>query len=213
MPTQHMQRRASRRALTAGALLGTCLLWLTGCTASGETPQSQESTTPATSAPVTTTPSGTTAPDGTTVPGTKLSVGERALVRYEPNPKHRALLALTVTKVVRGKVADLEQFNLDDETERSSVYYTTVRVRKVGGGDVSGERLAVYGAVSKRMVVPPVTFGSTFQRCDYQPLPRRFRTDDKTTLCMVMLAPKGGKVSEVQWRPAGGEEPISWRVR
>jgi len=161
---------------------------------------------------MTTAPSGTTAPDGTTLPGTKLAVGEWALVRYEPNPKHRALLALTVTLVVRGKVGDLEQFNLDDETKRSSVYYTTLTVRKVGGGDVSGERVTLYGAVSKRLVVPPLTFGSTFQRCDYQPLPKRFRTDDKTTLCMVMLAPKGGKISEIQWRPAGGEEPISWRV-
>ncbi|MBA2446301.1 MAG: hypothetical protein H0V49_13370 [Nocardioidaceae bacterium] len=213
MPRQHTHQWARHRATATAALAGTCLLWLTGCTMSTTKPQVQDSSTPAASVPVTTAPVATTAPDGTTLPGTELAVGERAVVRYEPDRKHRAVLAISVAKVVRGKVQDLEQFNLGEDTKRSSVYYTTLKVRKLGGGDVSGEWVTVYGAVSKTMVVPPVTFASTFARCDYQPLPSRFRTGEKATLCMVMLAPKRGKISHIQWRPADGSAPISWSAR
>lgn len=214
MPTQHPHQWARNRALTTAALVGTCLLSVAGCTTSTTKPETQDSSTPTASVSVTTAPPvATTAPDGTTLPGTGLAVGERAVVRYEPDRKHRAVLAISVAKVVRGKVQDLKQFNLGEDTLRSSVYYTTLKVRKVHGGDVSGEWVALYGAVSKSMVVPPATFASTFSRCDYQPLPSRFRTGEKATLCMVMLAPKRGRISEIQWRPADGSAPISWRTR
>ncbi len=194
-------------ALPTAVLLGTCSLWVSGCSGSEAKPQLPQSAAPTVEV------LETIAPDGSTVPGTKLAVGQRAVVQFEADRKHRSLLGVTVTEVARGKVKHLEQFDVDDETKRSSVYYTTLRVRNLGEGDVSGQRVTLYGAVSKTLVVPPLSFGSTFQRCDYQPLPARFDKNDKATLCMVMLAPQRGRISEIQWRPADGEEPISWRVR
>lgn len=127
--------------------------------------------------------------------------------------RRQALLDVVVTQVVRGQIKDLDQFNLDARTMKSSVYYVRARVRHQRGGDVSGERLPLYAAVSKTLVVPPVTFGSAFKRCDDQPLPAPFNQARQVSLCQVFLAPNKGRVTEIQWRVADDSLPISWRAR
>ncbi len=204
---QQLQRSAQQRALTAALLVGPGLLWLTGCNGADRNSAPAESSTPTKSAPQTSVSAGPARPD------TSLAIGDRAVVRFPTDRTHRSRLAVTVTKVARGRLKDLDQFDLDRKSNNSSVYYATVKVRKLSGSDVSGEPVTLYGAISETVVVPPVTFGSTFKRCDYQPLPPQFANGDKTTLCMVMFAPRRGKISEIQWRPADSSDPTSWRVR
>jgi hypothetical protein len=82
----------------------------------------------------------------------------------------------------------------------------------VGHGDVGGEWLKLYGKVGDSLVVQPVVFGSTFGKCDYRPLPKPFGHGKRTTFCMAMLAPKPDEISDVEWRFAGDEAPISWTI-
>ena len=82
----------------------------------------------------------------------------------------------------------------------------------LGPDNLSGKKITLYGKVSDDLVVPPVVFGSSFPTCDYTPLPPKFKKNKTAKGCMVMLAPKHGKISEIQWRPADNSEPISWKV-
>lgn len=172
-----------------------------GCTGS-DSPDESASTSPSTSA--------TTLEDGTTAPGTELKLGRTATVRYTANPEHDSLIELKVQSVKRGKIKDLDDFGLTGVAKKSNVYYIKASVKNVGGGDLSGQPLTLYGQVSDDLVVPPVEFGSTFKRCDYDPLPKKSK---EAKVCLVILAPKNGKISEVQWRPADNSDPISWLTR
>lgn len=198
--------------MTAAAV---CALTLTGCSGMGDD-EAAPTTSAATSAdsPDASTPAATAEIDGrATPPGTKLKLGKSAVVRFTANPKHDSLIKLTVTTVKQGQIKDLDQFRLDDQTKRSSVYYVSASVKNVGKGDLGGQPIPLYGQVSNDLVVPPVVLGSTFKRCDYQPLPKKFERGKRADVCIVLLAPRHGKVSSVQWRPADNSDPIIWKVR
>ncbi len=190
--------------MAAGPLLvGVCIASLVAC-GGNDTKTIDAPTTSATP---------TTAAGGTTLPGTRVRVGKPVKLDLTADASHTSKIALTVTSVSRGKIKDLRQFSLGDAARASTVYYVAAVVKNVGRGDLSGRRLTLYGKVSHDLVVPPVLFSTTFQRCDDRPLPGKFRRGAKTHLCMVMLAPKHGRISAVEWRGTRGAEPISWVVR
>lgn len=179
-------------------------------TASGCTDSSSDSSD---ETPTSASRSATTLDDGTTAPGTELELGKKATVRYTANPKHKSLIELKVKSVKRGKITDLEDFSLSGAAKKSNVYYVKASVKNVGNGDLSGQPLTLYGQVSEDLVIPPVEFGSTFKRCDYDPLPKKFKKSKQAKVCLVFLSPKGSKISEVQWRPADDTDPVSWSTR
>jgi hypothetical protein len=184
-------------ASAAGALLVGAL---TGC--SGDSGKSDDSTS--------STNTATTLENGNTRPGTELSLRDAAVVRYKANAKHTSVIKLVVSKIKKGSIKDLREFNLSEAARKSNVYYISTTVKNVGGGDLSGQPLTLYGKVSESLVVPPVVLRSSYKKCNYQPLPPNFKKNKKVNVCLVMLAPKKGKISEVQWRPADNSEPISW---
>ncbi len=157
--------------------------------------------------------SATTLDNGTTAPGTEMKLGKTATVRYNANAKHGSLIELRVKSVKRGKIKDLKDFDVSGPAKTSNVYYVRASVKNVGKGDLSGQMLTLYGQVSEDLVVPPVEFGSTFKRCDYDPLPKEFKKSKQAKVCLVFLSPKAGKISEVQWRPADDSGPVSWLTR
>jgi hypothetical protein len=161
----------------------------------------------------TATTEATTNSDGTTVAGTELKVGDTAVVPFEADKEKTSQIKLEVSDVEKGKIADLDRFELNTKAKKSTVYYVHTKVRNLGPESLSGKQVTLYGKVSDDMVVPPVVFGSTFPQCDYEPLPKKFKKDKVAKGCQVMLAPKHGKISEVQWRPADNSEPISWSVK
>ncbi|HET7174222.1 MAG TPA: hypothetical protein VFI30_08125 [Nocardioidaceae bacterium] len=187
------------------AVVVPALALLAGCSGGGGS--GAAATTPPT--PVPSSPT-VTYEKGTTPPGTQLAVGRRAVVRFHPKGAPSSLLALTVTKIAKGRMPELRAFTLDQATRRSNVYYVTVRVQNKGHRNLVGLKPKLYGQVSKHLVVPPVVFGSTFRRCPDTGLPKRFTFGKSAALCLVMLAPHHGRVSAVQWRFADGSQPISW---
>jgi hypothetical protein len=157
----------------------------------------------------------TTTADGMTVPGTVLELGQPATVEYtpisaDPGAEPISQIEVAVTRVKAGSIRELAQFTLPDRAKSAGVYYVDASVENVGDGNLSGDRLVLYGKVSDTLVVPPVTFGSTFGKCNYQPFPKKFTNGAKAQVCMVMLAPDKGMISEIQWRAPDDAEPISW---
>ncbi len=189
------------RSVTVAALAALALSGCTGSESSDDAPKPTATTV------------ATTLDDGTTAPGAALKVGDVAKVRYTGKAKKSSLLALKVTSIHQGKISALDDFNLNAKAQKSNVYYVTVAVKNIGGGDLSGQPLTLYGKVSPALVVPPVEFGSTFKPCDYQPLPEGFKKSKRATVCIVMLAPKKGTIKAVEFRPADNADPISWRRR
>lgn len=155
----------------------------------------------------------TTDTDGSTLPGTSLALGESAVVRFKAGRQRTSLIELTVTSVKPGSRRQLVQFELPAAARHSDVFYVRVTVVNTDRSDLAGEVVTLYGMVSDSRVVPPVTFGSPFDRCEHRALPRNFTKDARTQLCMVMLAPKHGRISAIQWRGNGHVEPILWAVR
>jgi hypothetical protein len=162
--------------------------------------------------PTTPTTAATTNSNGTTVAGTQMKLGKDAVVPFKADKSHKSLIRLTVTNVKKGKVKDLKQFELTDKARTSTVYYVSTHVKNLGPDSLSHGTITLYGKVTDELVVPPVVFGSTFSKCDYQPLPKKFKKGKTTKGCMVMLAPKHGKISEIQWRAPDDSEPISWTL-
>jgi hypothetical protein len=156
------------------------------------------------------TTSATTGADGTTLPGTRLGLGDPAVVRFAPDREHESTIRLVVRDVEKGKVHDLREFTLNDSAHSSSVAYVDLAIENVGGGDVGGEFVRVYGKASKSLVVQPVMFGSRFDKCDYRPLPDKFTKGDTARTCVVLLAPDHGTISDIEWRFPGDDPPISW---
>jgi hypothetical protein len=177
-----------------------------GCTGGDKATPKAATTPPPTAA-------STASPDGTTAPGTILKPGQRAVVRWRAGKAHDSVIALTVTGVRRGRVADLSSYKLGRAARASTLYYVSSVVRNTGSGNLSGRRLPLYGKVSRDLVVPPVRFKLPFHRCDYEPLPAHFAKGARARVCMVMLAPRHGSISAVEWRSPRLPQPVSWRVR
>ncbi len=187
-----------------------------GCSGSSTAASSPSHSTTSSSSPSRrTSPSTPATPvePGTMRPGTKLKLGQPAVVRYTANAAHDSLMKLTVDKLRQGKLKDLHAFQLSDSAKKSNVYYAWARVKNTGDGDLGGQPLQLYGKVSHDLVVPPVIMGATFKKCPYHPLPKKFTSGDSASVCVLLLAPHHGNVKAVQWRPADGSAPITWTAR
>jgi hypothetical protein len=166
-----------------------------GCSGGATTPKAS---------PTTPTTSSTPSP---------VRLGQRAVVEWRGKPGHQSRAAITVTSVKRGSITDLKQFKLTGPARSSSVYYVSAAIRNLGPGNLSGRLLTLYGKVSSALVVQPVRFTTSFARCDYRPLPAHFTKGKRARVCMVMLAPRHGRISSIEWRGSGRRPPVTWRVR
>jgi hypothetical protein len=190
----------TRRALAGGMAAAVCAAPLAGCSGGDDSPAPEPTSTAA---------------GGLTAPGTTLAVDDSATVDFVAGKKQESTARVTVTGVQEGDVKDLGGFDLDKAARTSGVFYVRATVRNSGHGDLGGAFLTLYGRVSETLVVRPVIFGSTFGKCSYQPLPKPFGAGKKADVCMVMLAPKHGSLSAIEWRFAGKQSddaPISWEL-
>jgi hypothetical protein len=189
-------RGASRGRVVGALALAMCGLALAGCGGGDDSSPSPESSSDT--------------PGGLTAPGTNLGVGDTATVAFKAG-KRESKIKLKVVGVQTGKVKDLREFDLNNAARQSGVYYVRAAVQNVGHGDLGGEFVRLYAKVSDTLIVQPVLFGSSFGKCNYQPLPEPFKAGKRADVCMVMLAPRHGSVSAVEWR-SGGDAPISWEL-
>lgn len=142
--------------------------------------------------------------------GADLDFGDTATVIHEPNQKRGSVLTLKVEKATRGSTEDFAGFILDDKTRAATPYYVQVEVENVGEGDVGGGPVPVWGVDATNTLLPSATFTTTFRKCASEPLPAKFGPGDTFGTCLVFLAPDGGTLEAVSFRPNQEFDPIQW---
>ena len=164
------------------------------------------------------TPSGTptpsvAVPDGVTItdPGSNLAFGDSASVAYQPNKDRSSVLKLTVTKVVRARIADFSQYVLDERTKASTPYFVHVSVENVGTGDVGGTDIPLWAVSQTNTLIHSSGFTNTFKACPSPALPKAFAAGATIDTCLVYLIPDGGTLDAVSFRPLQSVAGIEWK--
>lgn len=187
-------------ATAAGLLLASC--------SSADDVPAEESSRVESPSPSTT----VSIPPGTalTEPGSDLSFGEPAAVLFEPDQNTGTVLQLEVEAVTEGTVKDLSGFVLDDKTRASTPYYVDVTVENVGETDVGGLAVPLWGVDGANTLLPAATFTTSFRKCPSEQLPDEFPAGETLETCLVYLAPDGGTLEAVSFRPTQEFDPIRW---
>lgn len=177
----------------------------------GDDPET--ASTPAPSEPGLELPTGDVeVPEGTalTEAGTTLDFGEAATVAYQAGRGRGSVVDLTVLGVRTGRVQDLAAFQLDAATRASTPYYVRVRVANVGTGDLARAGVPLFAVDGDDTLIQASSFTTSFEPCPSTPLPARFGPGARTTTCLVYLAPDGGELTAMSYRPQQRYEAITW---
>ena len=145
-----------------------------------------------------------------TEPATDLSFGEPASVIFEPTQQRGTVLELTVEKAAEGSTKDFSGFVLDEYTRSATPYYVDVTVENIGEGDVGGVPIPLWGVDAENTLLPAASFTTSFRPCASEQLPKKFEPGDSMQTCLVYLAPDGGTLEGVSFRPDQEVAPIQW---
>ncbi len=189
-------------------------LALAGCSGSSD-PEAAGSGPSGSSAPSAEPSNYLKVPKGVTLTpqGSQLRIGTKATVAWAVTAKKITALDLTVTDVQKVSLKQLKAWKLDAATKKSTPYFVNVKVGNVGKGDAGGTTIPLYLVDKKELYVSASTFQSDFKACPSTPLPKKFKNGSKAKLCLVYLAPDGGKVDRISFWPAPGFDPVSWKGR
>lgn len=193
---------------------------LAGCSGSDDKKDPEPGTTSSDSS-TRSTPQSTSAspyidgvPDGIelTAPGSRLSVGDSAVVAWKPG--QNASVGVFDYKVTRLEKTTFKKsfvgWKLDDATKKSTPYFVHLTVKNVGEADTGGREVFVYIADATGTLISQSTFASKFKPCPSTPLPDKFKPGAKTKVCLVFLAPDHGELKGVSFRPTEQFDPIVW---
>ncbi|RSM58878.1 hypothetical protein DMH03_23530 [Amycolatopsis sp. WAC 01376] len=179
---------------------------LTACGAKAEQPAEAAK-------PSVTQPASPTTADGHTSPGMRLKFGERALVPVDYNKESFGTVALTVTAIAEGKVADLKGFE-PDQIAGVTPYNLRYTVEFVKGDDLSGFGLALRGLLSDGKQGGTALVGKTAD-CGKVTAPRDggfSKPGQKFEACTMYGAKGGEKVSFAAFNTGDAyrKTPIVW---
>ena len=152
-------------------------------------------------------------PDGVelTAQGSKLGVGDSAVVAYDLPKNQVGALDITVTRLEKTTFKQSFQgWRLDAATKKTNPYFVRVTVKNVGDTDLSGQPVPLYIVDGTNTLIPATTFKSTFAPCPSTPFPKKFKSGAKTDACLVYLAPDRGDLTAVEFRPTEQFNPITW---
>jgi hypothetical protein len=195
-------RKIAVVACAAALILAGCSSTVQG-QAADDAPAAEEAEPAAASTPATSTPSGGGGGGGggeLTPTGTKLRVGQTAVVEYETKSlsKVTTKLAITVKSVQKGSIDDLKGFNLDAQTKVSQPFYVTVSFKNVGGKPM--EPGGIFGLINAHNTtgdeLNQLTLLGDFPKCQGTP-PKTLGPGKAFTQCDLYVAPAGQDVKEV----------------
>jgi len=201
--------------IAAWAVAATALPVLAACGGGGSTPSSQHSPDEppvSTSAPQSPAPSSSAAGNGgattagqLTPPGTHLSLGQQAIVGWDPGDtgKNVFRLELTVVSIEKGSIAnDFRNVQLNAKEKASTPYYVTVKIKALSSNppsDNDDPAIALNGVDDRGQQQGEVTFFGHFARCDDPQAPRPFTAGKSFTACLTYLMPGGGSIKSMTW--------------
>ncbi|MEU9202035.1 hypothetical protein [Streptomyces sp. NPDC048332] len=210
------------RIVSAVALTTLCL-GLTACN-DGEDSAAQESpsaSAPAPSDPASADPGGESpsadpgddaAPAGGDVaaPGTKLKVGDRAVVPFKYGTDKKGTIAVTVTAIEKGAEADMAPFGA--KAKGMTPYYIRMKVENVGGTDLSYSSLKLRGKLEGGGPTGVILIGDLPGKCDSETAPRDFTTKGASYETCSLSATKTDPIAVAAFEEgdAYSDSPVTW---
>ncbi|MEQ6903051.1 hypothetical protein [Nocardioides sp. YIM 152588] len=159
--------------------------------------------------PYVTVPAGVTLTD----PGTRLYLGQRATVAWQPTKKVTAVLDLRVRSVERTTFAkSFEGWKIDKATSRLKPFFVRARAvnpvkRNLGGIDV-----LLWARDDEGTLVDAQRFREqVFKPCPGGTLPKTFRKGASANLCFVYLLSPGRRFDAVVFPPPNDRDPVVWK--
>ncbi|WP_460801632.1 hypothetical protein [Nocardioides pacificus] len=152
------------------------------------------------------------APEGVelTEPGSELTLGEPAVVAWEPRADTTGALSLTPQSFEKATMKAFAGWKLDETTKRSTPYYVHVSVENVGETDLGGVPVPLYIVDASDTLIQQSTFQSEFAPCSSTTLPEKFPAGATAEMCLVYLAPFRGVLQAASFRPTQAFDPITW---
>jgi len=196
------------------------LLALCGC--GGSTKTVTERVAPAAATTEATTPEAATTPatapagaGGLTPMGSKLKIGEKAVIAYDDSSSHKkSRIEVTPVKIEKGSIGDFKNIELEGKQKTSTPYYVTMKVKNVGKGDLSGTDPASYidGVDDRGQEQNNIIFFGTFDRCNSDDA-KSLKPGESYSSCLAYLIAGGGSIVGMRWvdfDQKTGKSNIDW---
>ncbi|MFD4025614.1 hypothetical protein ACFWRV_19170 [Streptomyces sp. NPDC058576] len=207
-----------KRRIVFAAAVVTMGLALSACNDDDGAPAAQDS--PKASAPAepsSESPAADSGDDGAapaegdvTAPGTKLKVGERAVLPFEYTSDKKGTIAVTVTAIEKGAEADMAPFG--DDAKGMTPYFIKMKVENVGGTDLSYASLSLRGALEGGAGTGVVLVGDIPGKCEADDAPGEFATKGASYETCSLSATKTAPVTAVEFDEgdAYSDSPVVW---
>ena len=123
-------------------------------------------------------------------------------------------VGVSVDAVRKGRISDLEGFNLDAKQRRSTPYYVEASFKNLGSFALSRNLLRASLEDEDGTEYRPTTvvlIGGTFRRCPEAPR-SDLRPGRSFTGCSVVMLPKGTKPGRARFQGDVAKDPLLWEV-
>lgn len=223
------------RIVKSSAMTAVAVVALAGCNSSSKT-EVKAQPTPTATTDSSSTPSQTPAAEPTesasavtgaaakfTAQGTKLKVGEKAVVPYV-SQKHPGALGVSVVSIKAGTPSQLAPLKLGDRAKGFTPYYVNFKVTNESGTDFSYTSLGLtHGLLADGTQAQGVLTIGDFAPCNSGDAGSNFnKVGASYTTCTLALAPSGAKVTGADYsnydssvnkssKTDYAEDPITWQ--
>jgi hypothetical protein len=148
--------------------------------------------------------------------GDALALGRRAVspfVDYGGARETPTKVGVSVLRVRKGRIADLEDFDLDRKQRRSVPYYLDAKFENLGKFALSRNLLRPSVEDGDGREYRPATLivlGGTFKPCP-QSRDTKLRPGESFIGCSAVLLPKGSELDRVRFQGDVTKDPLFWR--
>ena len=148
-----------------------------------------------------------------TEPGSELTVGDPAIIAWQPRQNLIGVLDVAVTRLEKTTFAEsFEGWDVKQEQKQKlTPYFVHSTVSNRGDTNLSGRLVPLYAEDSTNTLLEPTEFkDGAFKPCPGGTLPKGFSTNDTTEVCMVYLLGDGLDLTSITFRPTSTFDPITW---
>ncbi|WP_326700371.1 hypothetical protein OG909_25645 [Streptomyces sp. NBC_01754] len=150
------------------------------------------------------------AAEDVTKPGTKLKIGDRAVLPFTYGTSKKGTIAVTVTEIEKGAEADMAKFG--DKAKGMTPYFIRMKVENVGGTDLSYSSLKLDGVLEGGGGTGVILIGGLPDKCDSKSAPADFKTKGASFETCSLSATKTAPVSAAEFDEgdAYSDDPVVW---
>ncbi|WP_371676386.1 hypothetical protein [Streptomyces sp. NBC_01276] len=151
---------------------------------------------------------------GAAKPGQQYKIGEAAEFPFTSG-KTSGQIALTVTNIEQGQLADLDAMKLGDKVKGKVPYYIHYTVKNTGTTDLSFTSVShIKGLLGDGSEAQDLYVIGKFAKCEDSSMPKGFTNGQTQTACVVALAPSADtKVSGAKYwgDPFALKDGLTWK--